>query len=146
MRDHPEVDETWEETVDCQGLMFASLRIQTNPPDADGEFVLTISDCKAEDGIGNRQALDAIRKFNDYRVANGLSIATFAWFPVYGGGDADFDFKIAHGYSGPRALGDANQWTVDNAAYRTRANIMDGIVSCDEARMYTGTTLMNNMN
>ena len=147
-QNHPEIDEAWEEAVDCQGLMFASLRIQANPDGADGNenFMLSISDCKTGHGVGNGQAVDAIRKFNDYRVANGVTLGTFAWFPVYGGGNAEFDFKLATAYAGPRAWGDAGQWTVDNAAYRTRSDITDGIVDCDEARMYIGTTLMDNLN
>jgi hypothetical protein len=147
-QNHPEIDEAWEEVVDCQGLMFASLRIQPNPDNADGNgnFVLSVSDCKTGHGVGSAQAVDAIRKFNDYRVANGVTLGTFAWFPVYGGGDAEFDFKLATAYSGPRAWGDAGQWTVDNAAYRTRSAITDGIVDCDEARLYTGRTLMDNLN
>jgi hypothetical protein len=144
MQNHPEIDEAWEEVVQCQGLMFASLRIQANPDGGDGNFMLAISDCKTTEGVGNGQALGAIRRFNDYRVANGQTLGTFAWFPVYGGGDADFSFKLATAYAGPRALGDAGQWTVDNAAYRTRSSINDGIVDCDESRLYTGTTLVDN--
>ena len=92
------------------------------------------------------QELAAIRKYNDYRVANGLTVGTFVWFPAYGDGNADFDFKIVTAYDGPRAWGDAGQWFTDNAAYRTRNAIGEGILSCDEARMYTGTTLMDNLN
>lgn len=146
MENNPEIDEAWEKTVACQGLMFASLQIQASPDGGDGDFMLAVSDCKTGHGVGNGQALAAIRKFNDYRVANGLTLGTFAWFPVYGDGDGDFDFKVATAYAGPRALGNAGQWTVDNAAYRTRSDITDGIVECDVPRLYTGTTLMNNLN
>lgn len=146
-QNHPDIDEAWNETVDCQGLMFASLRIQANPEggDGSGNFMLSVTDCNTGHGIGNSQAVAAIRKFNDYRVANGLTLGTFVWFPVHGNGDADFDFKIATAYAGPRAWGDAGQWFVDNAAYRTRSAIGDGILECDVARMYVGRTLMDNL-
>jgi len=145
-QNHPEIDEAWEEVVDCRGLMFASLRVQANPEgaDGDGSFMLSVTDCNTGHGIGNSQAVAAIRKFNDYRVANGVTLGTFVWFPVHGDGNADFDFKIATAYAGPRAWGDAGQWFTDNAAYRTRNDIGEGILECDEARMYIGTTLMDN--
>jgi hypothetical protein len=145
---HPEIDEVWEETVDCQGLMFASLRVQANPEPADdsGNFMLDVRNCTTGHGIGNGQAVAAIQKYNDYRVANGLTVGTFVWFPAYGNGEADFDFKIVTAYDGPRAWGDAGQWFTDNAAYRTRNAIGEGILECDEARMYTGRTLMDNLN
>jgi len=147
-QNHPEADAAWNETVDCQGLMYASLQIQANPEGADGSggFMLDVRDCNTGKGIGNGQAIDAIRKYNDYRVANGLTVGTFVWFPAYGDGNADFDFKIATAYAGPRAWGDAGQWFTDNAAYRTRNAIAEGILSCDEPRMYIGTTLMDNLN
>jgi hypothetical protein len=95
-------------------------------------------------GIGNGQAVGAIRKYYDYRVANGLTLGTLVWFPSYGDDNADFDFKIVTVYAGPRVWRDAGQWFVDNAAYRTCNDIGEGILDCDEARMYTGTKLMNN--
>lgn len=88
--------------------------------------------------------MPAIRKYNDYHVAHGLNVDTFMWFPVHG--DADLDFKIATAYAGPRAWGDAGQWFVDNAAYRTRSDLGEGILECDEARMYMRTTFMDNLN
>ena len=137
----------WDETVDCQGLMFASNEVQANPPadGGDGTFMLTVSDCKVEHGNTAAQAVGAISRFNDYRVANGVTIGTFVWFPLFGGGDAEFDFKLAQAYSGPQALGDSLQWMIDSAAYNVRNSISQGVVSCDESRVYNGMTIMNNI-
>ncbi len=107
--------------------------------------MLTVSDCKVEHGNTAAQAVGAVSRYNDYRVANGVTIGTFVWFPLFGGGDAEFDFKLAQAYSGPRALGDSLQWTIDNAAYNVRNSISQGVVSCDEARVYNGMTIMNNI-
>jgi hypothetical protein len=143
-----DAEEAWEETVTCASLMFASSRIQPNPDNADasGNFMITISDCNVDEGRTSAQALGALRRFNDYRVANGSTVGTFAWFPVYGGGTAEFDFKLAHAYAGPQALGDDFQWYVDNQAYVVEGELTEGLVSCDEARVYTGSTIMDNMN
>ena len=143
-----ESEAAWGEVARCGGTLFASLTIQANPPPSDdsGDFMIAIQDCKTAHGASNLQALNAIRQFNDYRVANGMTLGTFAWFPVYGNGEADFNFKLATAYDNPEALGASGQWTVDNAAYRVRTDMMEGIVSCDEGRLYIGSTIMDNLN
>lgn len=138
----------WDEAVNCpiSGL-FASYRIQAieDGGDGAGRFMLTVSDCKVNHGNNAGQAIGALQRYNDYRVANGMTIPTFAWFPAFGGGDADFDFKLVEAYSGPQHFGDAWQWFTDHAAYDVLDDMMDGIVDCDEARVYAGETIMNNM-
>lgn len=143
-----DADEAWEDAVTCGGMMFASLRIQEAPQTggAGDGFILTVQDCKTGKGVSSAQALSAIRAYNDYRVANGMTIPTFAWFPTAGDGDADFDFKLAHAYQDAQGWGNANQWLIDNMAYQTRSQLTDGIVDCDESRVYVGQTLMDNLN
>lgn len=140
-------DEAWDDTVNCQGLMFGSnwLQVPDGPPDAAATFMMSISDCNVAHGNSAAQAVGAVSSYNDYRVANGLTVGTLVWFPVYGGGDAEFDFKLVHVYDGPQAMGDAFQWSIDNAAYNVRNNLTEGVVSCDEARVYSGRTIMNNL-
>jgi hypothetical protein len=143
-----DADEEWNETLDCSSLMFASTRIQDNAGDGtgDGNFMLTVSDCNVGHGRTSGQAMAALNRFNDYRLANGSTVGSLAWFPVYGGGDAEFDFKRVHVYSDIKALGDDFSWFVDNAAYNTEGDLLDGLLSCDEARVYIGSTIMNNLN
>lgn len=141
-------DEEWDETVDCQGTMFASNWIQQPPaaPADDGStFVMAVSDCNVAAGSTPAQAVGAISRFNDYRVANGMTVGTLVWFPVYGGGDAEFDFKLTSVYPSAVQMGDAFKWTVDNAAYNVSGQMMQGVVACDEARMYTGRAIVNNL-
>jgi hypothetical protein len=143
-----DVSEAWDDAVSCGATMFASLNLQPapEPGQAGDTFVLTVQDCKTGHAIGNRQAVDAIRAFNDYRVSNGMAIPTFVWFPTAGNGEADFDFKLVHAYADAQTWGNSVQWFTENMAYLTRGQIMDGIVSCDESRVYSGRTLMNNLN
>ena len=107
--------------------MFASLNLQPapEPGQAGDTFMLTVQDCKTGHAIGNRQAVDAIRAFNDYRVSNGMAIPTFVWFPTAGNGEADFDFKLVHAYADAQTWGNSVQWFTENMAYLTRGQIMD---------------------
>lgn len=139
-------DYGWDDTVDCQSFMYASNWIQEGgTPNEAGTFMMAISDCNVDHGNTPAQAVGALSRYNDYRVANGLTVATLVWFPVYGGGNAEFDFKVANVFDGPQAMGDAFKWSVDNAAYNASSAMMQGVVDCDEARVYSGRTIMNNL-
>ena len=65
------------------------------------------------------------------------------WFPAYGGGDADFNFKVLYGHDGPEAFGNYFEWYAGSQAYRVTAELFDGLVDCDLARAYTGETIVN---
>jgi hypothetical protein len=140
--------EAWEETAECAGFLYASNTIQEVPDSDDdsGNFMLTISDCKVAHGRTAAQAIGALNRYNDYRVANGSAVPTFAWFPAYGNGGAEFDFKLAQAFAGPQEVGDSFSWFVDNQAYNVNNALTQGLVDCDEARLYFGRTIMDNMN
>jgi len=139
--------EGWDETVTCPAsLMYASTWI--NPPNDSGgpeDFILTIADCNVAHGSSNGQAFGALQRYSDYAKANGSDVATAVWFPAFGGGNTEFDFKVANVYSGPQHFGDSMQWFTENQAYIARGNITEGIVSCDSPRVYSGSTIMNNL-
>jgi hypothetical protein len=139
-----DADAAWEDTVDCSAsLLYARLMINqpSAEPDDDDNFILTVSDCKVAHGRSTGQAIGAIQRYNEYRVTNGSDITTLLWFPVYGGGGAEFDFKQVHVYNDYQHLGDSFQWVVDNQAYQVDQDMTDGLVSCDEARVYIGNNI-----
>jgi hypothetical protein len=140
-----EAGEAWDETVDCGSSLYASSRIQAPQQTDDGTFMLAVSDCKLAHGNSNAQAAGAISRFNDYRVANGMEVGTILWYAVAGGGGAEFDFKLVNAFTGPQHWGDYFSWYVDNQAYNVEGPMTEGIVACDESRVYVGRTLMNNM-
>lgn len=148
MENGSDADEAWEETVECNAsLLYARLLINqpSAEPDNDNNFILTVSDCKVAHGRSTGQAIGAIQRYNEYRVAGGSDITTLLWFPVYGGGGAEFDFKLVHAYDNYQHLGDSFQWVIDNQAYTVNQDMTDGLVSCDEARVYIGNNISNTL-
>jgi len=135
----------WDDAVDCAAqVMFASINVKQPPEDSGrGEFVLTVSDCKLAHGRQNAQALAALREYGQYRTDNGSPGGTWAWFPAYGGGDADYDFKLVNSHSDAEAFGNHFQWFGDNQAFMKLAALTDGLVECDDARVYSGETIVN---
>jgi hypothetical protein len=145
-----DADEAWNEAVDCPAsTLFAGYEIEPLPEsgddDGDGTFLLSVADCKVGHGVSNGQALAALERFNSYAVANGSTVPTFAWFPVFGPGEAEYSFKLAQAFGGPEDLGNTFQWSVDNAAYNVNDELTGGIVDCDIPRLYTGRTVTTDM-
>jgi len=140
-----ESNESWGETVTCPGLLFNSWTIHPGAVEEDGHYFVTLSDCTTAHGVSNAQAMNAIRRYSDYLVENGQTESRSLWFPRHGGGDSDFDFKLVTVYSGPQAWGDAWQWEMENRAFQQRRNFMNGLVSCDESRVYSTRTIMDNL-
>lgn len=140
--------EAYDEVADCQSnLMFASLNVKA-PPESDGQgdgFVLTMSDCNVADGRKTADAIAAVRAYGEYRDANGSPGGTWLLFPAFGGGQAEFDFKLVNGHSSVEAFGNSYQWIVENAAYLKQGELFEGLLECDVARAYLGDTIVNTM-
>jgi hypothetical protein len=69
----------------------------------------------------------------------------WVWFPSYGNGDEDFDFKLANSYASIEAFGNNFQWNRDQQAYLKRGELFNGLLDCDVARSYTGSTIVNTL-
>lgn len=138
----------YADVADCPAsFLFASLNVK-EPPESDGQgdgFVVTMSDCSVADGRKTADAIGAMREYGAYRDANGSPGGTYLWFPAYGGGAAEFDFKLVNTHASVEAFGNNYQWIVENAAYLKQAELMDGLVDCDVARAYAGDTIVNTM-
>ena len=126
--------------------LYGSLEVKA-PPESDGQgdgFMLTMSDCKVAEGRKTADAIDAVRAYGEYRDANGSPGGTYLLFPVFGvPADAEFDFKLLNSYASIEAFGNNYQWVVENAAYLTHGELMDGLLVCDTPRAYSGDTVVN---
>lgn len=107
------------------------------PPDS---FLLTFSDCTGPDNPeGWDQLFANLGEWSAYLTENGYHQGTWMMFPVYGGGDAEFDFKYLQGFDNHTQLGQDYQRFTDNAAWIKRGELLGGLMDCDESRVYQGT-------
>ncbi|NND70958.1 MAG: hypothetical protein HKN43_05210 [Rhodothermales bacterium] len=138
--------EAFNDVADCPAtVFFGSLNVK-EPPEGNtssDNFVLTVSDCNVMEGRKMQDAVNAIREYSDYRDANGSAGGTYLWFPVLGGGDEEFSFKLVNSYASVQAYGDAYQWNIENASYLMRNDLSEGLLDCDVARSYVGDTIIN---
>lgn len=135
-----------EDVVDCAGSnLMTSLNIMRAEGDAPDSFVLTVTDCSVADGRSIRDALGALTEYGEYRNATGSPGNMWVWFPSFGSGGDDFDFKLASSYAGIEAFGNNFQWNRDNQAYMKRRELFTGLLDCNVARSYVGNTIVNTL-
>ena len=121
--------------------MFAAVQFKepTKREDPSSNFVLDFSDCKIGDGKHfSTDVAPALKAWGEFRAAHGSTAGIWAFFPVYGGGGEEYDFKyvVSHGsYSEQGADFD----NYDSA--KAREIFPYGMLDCDSSRSYVTTNI-----
>ncbi len=129
------------EVIDCAAhVNFASLQYK-EPPERDNpsNIVITFSDCNMEEGKTFDDVEPALESWAEYRTEHGSNAGMWVFFPAYGGGDAEFDFKWITSHANYEGLGaDYDQYST--AGYEKAGELFAGLLDCDESRAYNALT------
>jgi len=119
---------------------FAATELKTpDGPDRES-FLLAFSDCTGPDSSeGWDQLMSGMDAWSAYLTENGYHQGNWMLFPVYGGGGAEFDFKLVKGYDNHTQLGQDYQRFSDNADWEKQGELLGAYMDCDDARVYQGT-------
>lgn len=117
---------------------FATLQFKA-PPESDDppdNVVLSFSDCTIEDGKNFADDVaPAITAWAEFRTAQGSEAGHWVFFPAYGGGGEEFDFKYVAGHRTHEAQGvDYDNWDPDK-----NRELFEGVLDCDSSRVYNAT-------
>jgi hypothetical protein len=119
---------------------FAAVQFK-EPPDREdpSSVVLTFSDCKIAEGKSFGQDIaPALGAWAEYRTGHGSDAGMWVFFPVYGGGGSEFDFKWVVSHANYEALGaDYDQY--GQAGRHKDRELFADILDCDDARAYNLT-------
>ena len=126
--------------TDCDthtGFASTEVKAPAENDEDDGSFVLTFTDCTITTD-GDEDILAAIGEWNDYKTESGYNNGAWVMFPVYGGGGAEYDFKMLQGYDNFSDLGE--DWErYSKGDYVKAGELNPGLYECDDARVYLGT-------
>ncbi len=100
--------------------------------------MISFSDCNIAEGKSFDDVEPAIRAWADYRAEEGSDAGRWIFFPSYGGGDEDFDYKSITAHQNLEAKG--VDWDAYAAGgYKKAQEIFQGLGSCDSSRVYNAT-------
>jgi hypothetical protein len=104
--------------------------------DNSGTGVLTVSDCKRKHGVPATAVDRAMRQWADVLDEAGSKGAMYHWYPVFGGGDAEFDYKEVAAYQNYADLGADYERMGNGGLFRQGQALFEHLVQCDDARVY----------
>ena len=125
------------QVVECgvhAGFAAVTINAPSAPPGETG--VLVFSDCSMAEGKKPADSSSALRAWAEYLQGNGIDGPIWTLWPAYGGGDTDYDFKLVTAHKDYQAFGAAFDQITNGGGYRKAAEIFDGVVDCDTARVY----------
>ena len=105
------------------------------PPD---NVVLTFSDCQIHEGTTEEDLMNGMTEFVAYQEQDDVPGGLWMMWPVFGGGDVGYDFKLVEGYPDHATLGKVYDWYT-SGEYRKWEELVGANASCDVARVYNGT-------
>jgi hypothetical protein len=128
----------FDEVLSCNAhINFASLNYKALPDGATpSNSVLTFSDCKYKDGASFSKLATAMGEWSQHLNDKGSSSAIFHWYPVYGGGGEEFDFKWIEAFKNLTELGVDFETMGNGGSYATNGKLMGHLVDCDSSRAY----------
>ncbi len=116
------------------GFAAATIKAPQGPPGDTG--VVVFSNCSMAEGKKPADSESALRAWGEYLKGNGIEGPIWAMWPAYGGGNADYDFKLVAAHKDYPAFGAAFDQMTRGGGYLKMAEILGGVVDCDTARVY----------
>jgi hypothetical protein len=102
---------------------------------------ITIMDCKLNEEHKYPDIKAAELKWAEHLRKSGSKAGYYHWMPYFGGGDADFDYKVAFAYSSFEEIGADFEGFANGGGRELSMEIFGDIDECDDARVYISTSV-----
>ena len=101
-------------------------------------LVVAFSDCNMADGLLFGDVYPALDEWAKYLEEHGSKAGMWVWFPAFGDGEADFDFKLISAYGNLEEQG-ADWDSYAAHGWEKAEALFPGKLSCDTSRVYLAT-------
>ncbi|KPK38896.1 MAG: hypothetical protein AMJ69_07080 [Gammaproteobacteria bacterium SG8_47] len=133
-----EMAAAFAKVVDCGAHVAYSSAMYKAPPggNAPESGFITMMDCKLNEGQRYTDIKAAELKWADYLAKSGSKVAYYHWMPMFGGGDADFDYKVVSAYPDFKEIGSDVENFANGGGRDVSNEVFGDIDECDDARVY----------
>ena len=128
------------EVVSCDvHAAYAVLRIKKPPKrDNPSNIVISFSDCNTAEGVTFDDLYMPLIEWGKYKGDNGSTAGMWVFFPSFGGGGEEFDFKWVTAYQNLENMGaDWDQFSA--SGWQKAGELFAGKLQCDSSRSYLAT-------
>ena len=137
-----EVNTAFFEVINCPAHILLSSAMY-KAPSGDGtpqDSIITMMDCELNEGHRYSDIRDAELKWMEHLAGAGSSGGYWHWFPTYGGGDSEFDYKVVTAFENYSELGATMENFANGGGRAVSMGIFGDIDECDDARVYRATS------
>ena len=131
------VQDAFNEVSTCDAhANYASLTIKA-PPEREqtDKLVVSFSDCNMADGLMFGDVMPGLLEWGKYRAGHGSKSGMWVWFPAYGQGGEDFDFKFVAAWENLEDQGaDWDQYSAEG--WQKADELFANKLNCDSSRVY----------
>jgi hypothetical protein len=133
-----EINNAFGEVVDCFAHLAYSSAMYKRPDNSgapEGGFI-SMMDCKLNEGHKYADIKAAELKWADHLGKTKSKAAYYHWMPLFGGGDADFDYKVVFAFPDFNAIGADFDSFANGDGRDVSREIFADIDDCDDPRVY----------
>ena len=132
--------EGFAEAVSCDvHAAYAVLRMKKPPKrDNPSNIVISFSDCNTAEGITFDDLYVPLIEWGNYKGENGSTAGMWVFFPSYGGGGEEFDFKWVTAHQNLEDMG-ADWDQFNESGWKKAGELFAGKLECDSSRSYLAT-------
>jgi hypothetical protein len=122
----------------CAGWGNYASRMFKAPPGGNvpQDGVMVFSNCKVEEGKTYDDAIAAVNEWVGILTEAGSTAAMYHWYPVYGTGENDINYKAVTAYPNHTELGKDYDRIGNGGLFVKQNELMRGVVDCDVSRVY----------
>ena len=126
------------EVVDCNAHVAYSSAMYKAPPSGNvpESGVITMMNCELNEGHRYSDVKAAELKWMEHLADSGSKASYYHWMPMFGGGDAEFDYKVVLAYPDLEAVGANFEMFANEGGREVSREIFGNIDECDDARLY----------
>ena len=128
------------EVISCDmHAAYAVLRMKKPPKrDNPSNVVISFSDCNTSEGVTFDDLYVPLTEWGKYKGDNGSTAGMWVFFPSYGGGGEEFDFKWVTAHQNLEDMGaDWDQFS--QSGWQKAGELFAGKLQCDSSRTYLAT-------
>ncbi len=130
--------EAFGSAVMCDAHVKMASVIHKEPPKGDTpkDSILTFSDCSYKEGATFAKLGVAMAEWSKYMSDNGSKAGIWHWYPVYGGGDEEFDFKWIEAHADLESVGSDFDIIGNGRGFEVYNRVLGHMIDCDSSRAY----------
>lgn len=122
-------------------VLLASAQYKSPPRNETPESsIITMMDCEMNEGSDYDDVRDAELEWAEYTTEQGSQAGTWHWMPSYGGGDAEFDYKVVQAFPDFNEFGKDWEGFANGGGRGASMDIFDDVDECDDPRAYLATS------